>query len=223
MILSGAVGGFSNWLVNSRNSNNIRLGWLGYCILGSISAMVVPLFLSIAQSEILQGLDTFFTSISLFKFIGFCIIAGYSADNFMNSIVSKLIEQVKNVKEDLSETKELVDEVRDTTLPDKYIIQDKTTDESTDEVVSFEKIEGLSTSEIDALKSAAMLTKRTATGIREDAKISKEKFPEILDKLCMLQLLERTSSDKTNGLRYKITNKGINFLNSLANTPPQPY
>jgi predicted transcriptional regulator len=75
-------------------------------------------------------------------------------------------------------------------------------------------IAGLTSDEARTLQVSMYLTKRTATGIAQDAGIPRSKIGEILDHLAEKGLVQRTVSDRTGGARWAITKQGTALLNS---------
>jgi len=99
IFISGLLGGISNYLKSDRKSLFRNL------IISIIAASITPLFLSLVSSSILENIyrpeKDDVREINLFIFLGYSLICSFSADNFMNMISVRVInQQLKKEKEE---------------------------------------------------------------------------------------------------------------------------
>ena len=116
MILGGAAGGLASWVLApaDEQEGGVRFGIIGYVSVGVVAAFVVPLFLSMAQRELISpeaGADI--EAGDIFIFVGFCIIAGLSARAFIQTISDRLLVEVRQVCEQQTKNIDQLDEMRD--------------------------------------------------------------------------------------------------------------
>jgi predicted transcriptional regulator/fluoride ion exporter CrcB/FEX len=222
--ISGAAGGYANWILRSINEaedSRYRLGWIGYLTVGVVASFVVPLFLSMAQSNLLSEKtpDTF--NHRMLVLCGFCIIASFSSRAFMNSISEKILQQVKKAENQAKEAKQAANEAEAATEEIRENIQNPQTKSVNKKATAQESdswknvAEGLTDLERAVLKSASALSMRTKSGIAKDANLEKENAGSQIDKLIKNGLLEIVKSEATGGLRYTLTKNGINVLNFI--------
>lgn len=217
MLAGGVVGGSANWVVGGISPNvnetepsttvlqsHLRYGLIGYWILGIAAAAAVPLFLSLAQSELLKSV-TLTNEKETLTFLGMCIVAAFSSKNFMVSISDKLISEVQDTKRGVKENKESISEIKEN-IP-------SATDHTKEEAHENFQPPPLSNDEIKILRSASYMTKRTLSGIANDALISIESAKPIFDDLIdKKKLIDRTTSSKTGTIRYSINSQGVATL-----------
>lgn len=92
-----------------------------YLLSGIGASILVPLLLNMLSSNLIKN-DNKFDSINYFVFAGFCFIAGYFSDRFINSMGERILK-------DLQETKDKANEAIDSA---------KATEEKVDVLVSTE-------------------------------------------------------------------------------------
>jgi DNA-binding MarR family transcriptional regulator/outer membrane murein-binding lipoprotein Lpp len=102
--VAGGAGGLAHYLLLSLPSGEKRnlFGALRFLVAGGITAYVVPLFLSLAQSSLVKGIVDFngpgqaYSDILIF--IGFCVVAGFASRAFMDTMTSKLMQMQQEVR-----------------------------------------------------------------------------------------------------------------------------
>jgi uncharacterized membrane protein len=222
MIVGGVVGGSANWVIRDAPAdtaenmasteilrpNPIRLGWLGYCILGIAASASVPLFLSLAQSELLKSV-TLENEKETLTFVGMCIVAAFSSKNFMMSISEKLIAEVQAAKRQVNENKESISEVKENISPK---LDGSASINSGEESIAYAGPR-LSELEVRVLRAASYLSKRTASGIAKDASLTLDEAKPIFDELLdNKKMMDRTTSNQSGSIRYSINKNGIAAL-----------
>ncbi len=222
MILAGAAGGFASWLLapadEQEGGGGVRFGMFGYVAVGIVAAFVVPLFLSMAQSDLIGNEAKIDDLSNIFVFVGFCIIAGFSARAFIQTISDRLLAEVQQVREQQIETTDQMEELRDNVTERAPV---RNTDEGPEGVTEIDPevravAEALSTDEVAALRASALMTMRTRTGIARDGEIANNRISSVLERLIDKGFLERTQSDRTGELRFRITATGIDALKAIS-------
>ena len=108
IVLGGSLGG----LVSAFISEDADVTW-AFClrrmVIGLGAAFLVPLFLNMISSNLLEQAKT--TPSAYLIFGGFCIISAVSSKVFISSISDRLIRQVKEVEEKLRAVKESVEPI----------------------------------------------------------------------------------------------------------------
>lgn len=219
MLSCGGLGGFAAWLLSpglEDQDKGIRYKAFGYIAVGMIASILVPLFLSMAQSELIKEQGGFKNLADAFIFAGFCIVAGFSARAFMTTISEKVLNEMQRKVQDADQRAEQMqeefDELRDNVRPDAPAPDPKLPEDETQSLV-----EALDSTEKRVLRSTGTLTMRTASGIARDAEVPKTQVSKIVEELIAKDLAERTTSPSTGDLRFKVTPKGVAVLNAIKN------
>lgn len=100
----GSLAGVTNFL-NYYFKGFVKSNYevIKYIISGIGAAILVPLLLNMLSSDLIKETATF-DILNYFVFAGFCFVAGYFSDRFINSIGDKILK-------DLEKTNEKVDQV----------------------------------------------------------------------------------------------------------------
>jgi predicted transcriptional regulator len=196
MLCSGLFGGTVNFFQLYSDQNK---GWINYwrcVIVGLGAAFLVPLFLQMISSNLVDNVKT--SDKDLLVFIGFCLIAAIFSRRFIETIGEKILKQVEQVKETAEQAKEIAQTSKEEVeiLSSKSTEVDETSPVSPDSVVAVDSSlpnqsgEGKTmlkkdwsasiTKVLRALKDN-LYTFRTLKGIAKDADIS-EKQAEIVIK-----------------------------------------
>jgi outer membrane murein-binding lipoprotein Lpp len=255
--IAGGLGGLANYLllttaddVGSRyrafDSDGIRRA-LRFAVAGAITAFIVPLFLSLAQSSLVKSIfdskDRSLELTDIFIFIGFCIVAGFASRRFMDTLTNNVLQLQQAVKK-LDGKAEAAEEKAEAAekKADEALASTELTDESIDVTaraagVSKEPVASipeasapsaeataiaaeLGNQERAALQAMGVLSKRTRTGIARDAKISRNKIGDVIKGLIDRGILEATTSANTGGNRVALTPLGANVQSALRAALP---
>lgn len=98
MIAAGMLGGIANYFLVERSGVFSWRELFKYAVLGVVAALMVPLFLNMISSNLLEVART--RPINLFVFAGFCLIAVIFSRRFLENLSSKLIQQVSSIRKD---------------------------------------------------------------------------------------------------------------------------
>lgn len=115
-ITAGLIGGIYNMLIQSDETP-----WKPLFVSLS-AALLVPLFLEIGQSELLQKItdNNWSKDENKLYFIygGFCIIASISSRSFIDSLSSKVLAEVEKAKLDLSKNRQEQESIKNLVIAD---------------------------------------------------------------------------------------------------------
>jgi outer membrane murein-binding lipoprotein Lpp len=123
LAFGGAAGGLANHLLLPPPQGEQRRLWgaVRSVVGGAIVALTVPLFLSLAQSglvkNVLNAAQDFSSDILIL--IGFCVVAGFAAQRFIDSLAVKIMRlerQVDDLAEDAEEAVEVSQESYDRSI-----------------------------------------------------------------------------------------------------------
>jgi hypothetical protein len=95
IIISGLIGGCVNYYYGlKQDSENDKVNSLNRSIIVGIgAAMIVPIFLQITQSNILNGLRSQSLN-DYILFISFCVLAGISSTRFITSVSDSVLSRI---------------------------------------------------------------------------------------------------------------------------------
>jgi len=116
IISSGLIGGYANYHRYESNQEFHRFNFRKSILIGIVSASTVPLFLQMVSSNLLTEADNEPTK--YFVFVGFCLIAAFFSNRFLQSVADKVIKDIEDVKrktdkieEESNQNKEKVNEL----------------------------------------------------------------------------------------------------------------
>lgn len=98
MIAAGILGGIANYFLAERHAEFAWRDLFKYSVLGVVAALMVPLFLNMISSNLLDLART--RPINLFVFAGFCLIAVIFSRRFLENLSTKLIQQVSQIRKE---------------------------------------------------------------------------------------------------------------------------
>jgi hypothetical protein len=226
MVAAGLAGGYVNYMQirsdtqeSDFDKDSVQPGEIplyGYLITGVVASFIVPLFLSIAKSDLLKEIfdidDLNGTKLTdMFIFAGFCLVAAISSRAFIQTITRQIFE-VKAEQKSLQvgqkslqvEIAEVIDNFPAPGEQEHAVEEDKsaTTSLPTPPLTSaqFRVLEAL---------NAKQYTWRNATGAAKDSGQPLNETRKILGELIQLGLLVERQSQKSGNLLYKLTARGM--------------
>lgn len=119
IVVAGLIGGWAGYLTDPISSSAEpdaakKHVCKRYLVLGLIAAGVVPLFLSVLQSNLVTTIFTpkkdsaaadVIPFVEFLVFAGFCLIAAVSARAFLDSMTRRLMKDIDRMKEEVAEVK----------------------------------------------------------------------------------------------------------------------
>lgn len=221
----GSLAGVTNFL-NYYFKGYIKSNYevIKYIISGIGAATLVPLLLNMLSSDLIKETTTF-DNLNYFVFAGFCFVAGYFSDRFINSIGDKILK-------DLEKTNDKVDQVISSTKANEekidFIVSTET---EVDEIEEQSKIDlkdfnvqttfeddDLKTQMDNIIKSFTGKFKfRTAKGISKELKYNETVTKTILNGLQGQGVIKKLTSNDGKVL-WALTNLGLVMVSKDKNT-----
>jgi fluoride ion exporter CrcB/FEX/DNA-binding MarR family transcriptional regulator len=188
IVLSGILGGIANFYVieASKKSTDKKSIW-GYIVLGIVAAFVVPLFLNMISSNLLEIGQS--NHLALFVFCGFCLVAAVFSKSFLENMYGKIMQQVNKVQDEVKELKEQESEPE---LTDSVITESKQQDSE------------LSENERKVLFAFGVgkYSYRSFSGIKNETNLDRSIVQASLDSLVSKALLSQTFGKDNQHLWY---------------------
>lgn len=104
MVVAGILGGFANFFLADRQSEQGRREWVRYPLLGVVAALTVPLFLNMISSTLLEGART--KPLDLYVFSGFCLVYVVASRRLFESAVLRLLGQVDQLRRETAQLRQ---------------------------------------------------------------------------------------------------------------------
>jgi hypothetical protein len=218
MILSGLLGGFVNYFFNGYKKTKIQNIYeiLKSTSAGVAAALLVPLFLNMISSNLIkESQDDVY---KLFILTGFCLIASISSKKFIQSISDKILDEVKTVKDRVSDVEKELDPIieKETEDDSKTFHEESFLKSSSHE--PFREFDEDDIPTIKVLKSLSQskFTFRTLSGIGKDIGFE----PPIINDI-MTELMAEGFVDykpRENGSKFYITKSGRAHLHKHRKT-----
>lgn len=110
MIISGLIGGCVNYYYGlKQDSESDKENSLTRSIIVGIGAsIIVPIFLEITQSRILEGMKSQNLN-DFILFISFCVLAGISSTRFISSVSDSVLSRISKAEDTAKEAKQKAD------------------------------------------------------------------------------------------------------------------
>lgn len=232
ILAAGCLGGVVNYLLRTKSDPD-ALKWWESIVVGTGAAFLVPLFLNMASSDLVEKMRSAQGAPDFSKFLvfaGFCLVAAMSSRAFIKTISDRVLKDVAEAKEKATsaETKadsaekrsigaeEKASEVQSRVEP---FVESSTEQDSSE--ASFTALESarvpLSDVEKKVLDTLARdkYVLRTRTGIAKDSGLEKEAVVQCVEDLKARGLVNSTQILKRDGeprTRWYITPEGRNAL-----------
>ncbi|MFD1612958.1 YEATS-associated helix-containing protein [Sphingomonas tabacisoli] len=239
IVVAGLVGGWAAYLVEGSNARTIAGAGLNqnapnpagrplvqFLLLGAIASACVPLFLSLVKSGLVasvfatrlaaDGKTPILPYEDYLVFTGLCLIAAFSARNFIESVSKQVLQKADQAQRAASAAALAATDAKE--AASEAVNEVESIDENSPPPVSekaFDAIEsgdhgaiGLNDTERRVLKAMTTKTYRTRTGIAEDSGVPRDRISEILQDLHERKLALPTKSPSTGGLRWTISDRG---------------
>lgn len=205
MVFGGIAGGTVNYLNGEERAWRV---WCKQILLSTAAAMLVPLFLALAQSSLLESMlqsKNMFASSDIFVFFGFCLVGGIASNRFIATISKKVLQEIK-------QTQEEVKEIREQTAP--FLEQITEPEESEEE--SFRNLVQVRNEERKVLKALnhPRYKLRSISGIVADTGLPREQVEKMLDELKDKGLVIEVTKTRRKGIRWMISSRGLYVLAS---------
>ena len=201
MIISGILGGLVNFLLTENHKPPVWKAVLGYCLLGIVASLTVPLFLNMVSSNLLA--DAPRKPVNLFIFNGICLLFALFSCRLKEHIYNKRFQGTGDINKDNVKTD-----------PSKADYDWETGWRN----VSKDRLgrAGISESELKIMQVMAggKHVHRSLVGLLKDPELADEQVNETLSSLMTKGLVEQ-KLNRENKLRLYLTPKGKQLLGKL--------
>lgn len=214
IIFSGIFGGTVNFF---QLFSNEYKGWTNYfkCVIVGLGAsFLVPLFLQMISSDLVEGTKT--NDKDCLVFLGFCLIAAIFSRRFIETIGEKILKQVEKANETAAEAKEIAASNKE----EVDLIASKATEVDPSDTVSAgiaeqkEVKESLKNDNLSFVEFGVVLrtlkdttwTFRTLNGIVKDSGINKEKVEVAIEIFKLKDWIKEVNKDGKK--LYALTDEG---------------
>ncbi|WP_343694588.1 YEATS-associated helix-containing protein [Flavobacterium sp.] len=218
--LAGLINFFTYYFQQREDKREVKIV-IKYLLNSIGAAILVPLLLNMLSSNLIKD-NNKFDSINYFVFAGFCFIAGYFSDRFINSMGEKILK-------DLQETKNKANEAIDSAKATEEKVDVLVSTESESDTIEIEKKELKSIQDIlpDNLSNSRNLIEkiikafdhskfkfRTSHGIAKVTESNRFVVIKILEELRTLGVTNKIVSKEDNTVLWSLTNLGRELLES---------
>jgi hypothetical protein len=136
IVFIGAFAGLTNFLTYYfKDLANKKSEIYKYVISGIGASILVPLLLNMLSSNLIKDVKNF-DQINYFVFAGFCFVAGYFSDRFINSMGEKVLQDLEKTKQKAEKAIAVSKQTEE--KADKAIASSKENEDKIDFIVSTE-------------------------------------------------------------------------------------
>ena len=203
MIGSGILGGLVNFFLSEYHKPPAWKAVLGYCLLGIVSALTVPLFLNMISSNLLTVAPR--KPINLFIFNGICLLFALFSCRLKENVFNKRFQATGSTTRDHGNA-DPAETDYDLEIGCRKVSKDRL------------GRAGISESELKILQVMARGNNvhQSLVGLLKDPELAKEQVNETLSFLMAKGLVEQ-KLNKENKLRLYLTPKGKQIIDKFYN------
>lgn len=214
----GWLAGFSNYLNYKASEKDGKIPKIKFVVSAIGSASLVPLLLNMLSSNLIKdGID--FNQINYFVFAGFCFIAGFFSERFINSMGEKILRDLENTKDKANEA---ISTAKDNEEKLDFIVASESDIgevESTFDITDFKILSKFNDDDIgeqvkNVIKSFNGRYKlRTVAGISKEVGYSINIIQVILDTLENSGIMKKLGKDRE--ILWGLTKIGQSYLKKI--------
>jgi DNA-binding MarR family transcriptional regulator len=201
MIISGILGGLANFFLSEYHKPRIFKAVIGDCLLGIVSALIVPLFLNMISSNLLTV--AYKKPVNLFIFNGVCLLFALFSCRLKENVFNKRFQATGRITRD-SGNAAPVETEHDLDIGGRKVSKDRL------------GRAGISEGELKILRVMASgnPVHQSLVGLLKDPELEKEPVNETLSFLMAKGLVEQKLNTE-NKLRLYLTPKAKQILDKL--------
>ncbi|WP_317044186.1 YEATS-associated helix-containing protein [Flavobacterium oncorhynchi] len=190
-----------------------------YLLSGIGASILVPLLLNMLSSNLIKN-DDKFDSINYFVFAGFCFIAGYFSDRFINSMGERILKDLKDTKDKANQAIDSAKAVEEKV--DVLVSTEAEIDSTETESNQLESLQDLLSSKM--INSRDLIDKiiksfddpnykfRTSHGIAKDTDSNRPVVIKMLEELRNLGVTQKIVSKEDKTVLWSLSNLGREIL-----------
>jgi len=215
MVFAGCLGGLANFFSAGKDDLEETSFWRSIT-LGVVASLLVPLFLNMISSSLLDSIrngssgSPDFPKILVFS--GFCLVAAISSSTFIKTISDRVLKEAKEAKKVAHQADKKATEAQSAIQPivEKETESDPPTDASEAIAASAQTLDGNEKKLLQNLATGRWVL-RTRTGLAKETGIAKSIVDRMMDELKKRELVDykwiagKLGEKKK---RWYITNKG---------------
>ena len=224
MIATGIAGGLAGYFISldrgtakQEPSDDSRVkavaSWFKYVFLGVIAAFIVPLFLSLAKSDLVTNLlndgttsaDPKASPSDIFVFAGFCLVAAISSRTFIQSISDRILREAREARKTAEAAQAQAEEIADT-------IVEPEPEEESERQIEMASAPAAPEVELDDHGRAILrglrdrgYTLRSVSGLARDTGLDKQEVIDRLQQLSTNGLVRMVPTKKKGKVRIRWT------------------
>ena len=201
MIGSGILGGLVNFFLSENHKPPVWKALLGYCLLGIVAALTVPLFLNMISSNLLTVAQK--KPVNLFIFNGICLLFAVFSCRLKENIYNKRFQGTGNINKN---------HINADPAETDYALEIGSRKVSKDRL----RRAGISESELKILQvmGRGNHVHQSLVGLLKDPELAKEQVNETLSSAMAKGLVEQKLNTE-NKLRLYLTPKGKHLIDKL--------
>ncbi|MGO9444515.1 MAG: YEATS-associated helix-containing protein [Thiobacillaceae bacterium] len=216
-IAAGLLGGIINYFQSRSDSESVS-GLPYYLLLSTCAAFIVPLFLSLAKSQILSNI--FSPTLKLedwFVYFGACVLVAIYAKSFLETVSKKFLDELKGTSKTANQALETANQAShqaETTLNQVEGAMEKLENRPGGAVTkalvvrASPDVSRYGPDEQEVLKAlmdpAYPLARRSLGGIASATKLSRQTVTNCLDHLIDAQVVKKVEGEKTGSVFYEL-------------------
>jgi predicted transcriptional regulator len=214
MAISGVLGGIINFFISDPVGER-PLTWWQHILVGLGAAFMVPLFLNMISSgliDAIRGTSGQMPDFSkLFVLAGFCLVAAVSSRAFIRTLSERVLQEARTAKKIAEEGQEQAAEARSIVAP---LVEEEPPSEVITSSIPDRTVEtGLSDNERSILNAMTRppFTMRSLSGLAKETDLEKAKVNDIISGLVEKGLAAQWDSS-SGKRRWYATSKGRSIL-----------
>jgi hypothetical protein len=214
MIGAGLLGGLVNYFVTRRDDPEGSSFWKS-ATLGIAASLLVPLFLNMISSSLLDSIRTGtpnFDSSKVLVFLGFCLVAAISSTSFIKTLSDRILQEARDAKKAARQADKKVSEVQSAIQPivEKETEAEETPSDAITNLVSQRTVMGDKERRLLQKLANGRWVLRTRTGLAKETQIPKPEVDAMMENLRERKLVDyKWIAGKTEKKRrWYITNEG---------------
>ena len=209
MLACGVLGGIVNFFLADPGGER-PLVWWKHVVIGIVAAFMVPLFLNMISSGLIDGIRGTSAqpgdSSKLYVLAGFCLVAAVSSRAFIRTLSDRVLQEARSANKKAEEAQEQAAEARAIVAP---LVEAETPDRGAANIADEAPAADLPADEraILAAMSNTRFTMRSVSGLSKDTGLEKAKVNQAISSLISKGYVAQAQTS-SGQLRWHATSTG---------------